>query len=537
MSLIVRCIGVDRHRDDRVPDLAGARRDATAVWALVRDTLPTADARLVADEEATADAIRQALAESLAAAGPDDDVLLMFAGHGTQDHRLVAHDTAPEAYDATTVPMRDLAALFRATRARSVVCILDCCFSGAAPARVLEDTPVSRDLPVDPSAFGGAGRVMITASRPDEPAYEHPRRRHGLLTNALITVLTRAGSGAGDTVSLATAMDEVLDAVRADAVAMGCVQTPQLFGVVDGGLTMPVLRPGSHFRAAFPEAARPVVGPAVAGLSAYGLPTAALDAWAEAYPSGLNLLQLDAVNKFGVLAGESALVIAPTSAGKTFIGELAAVRAIAGGRKAVFLFPYRALVNEKYDQFVARYGEGLGLRVVRCTGDYADQRTRFVNGKYDVAVLTFEMFLALAVGNRAVLPRVGLVVIDEAQFIADPTRGITVELLLTLLRAARDRGSRRNCSRCRRPSGRSTTWTTGSGSRRSCRPTDRYRSSSASSTAPEHSRCSRPMAAEKRASSCRRTRWSSAGKRRVRRTSSSRSCDSWWPTGTPASRS
>jgi replicative superfamily II helicase len=450
MSLIVRCVGVDRHRDPRVPDLTGARRDATAVWALVRDTLPGADARLVADADATAEAIRRVLGDTLGAAGPDDDVLLMFAGHGTHDHRLVAHDTTPDAYEATTVPMRDLAALFRTTRARSVVCVLDCCFSGAAPARVLEDTPASRDLPVDASAFGGAGRVMITASRLDEPAYEHPRRRHGLLSNALITVLTRAGAGeaagtgaavvGAGTVSLATAMDEVLALVRADAAAMGCTQTPQLLGLIDGGLTMPALRRGAHFLAAFPETGRPAVGPAVADLAAYDLPPAALAAWAEAYPAGLNALQVAAVNEYGVLAGDSALVVAPTSAGKTLIGELAAVRAVADGRKAVFLLPYRALVNEKYDQFASRYGAGLGLRVVRCTGDYADQRAAFVNGKYDLALLTFEMFLALAVGNRAVLPRVGLVVLDEAQFIADPGRGITVELLLTLLRAARDRG-------------------------------------------------------------------------------------------------
>lgn len=441
MSLIVRCVGIDRHRDDRIPDLAGARRDATALWALISDTLPNADARLIADETATSSAIRQVLADTLGAAGTDDDVIFMFAGHGTHDHRLVAHDTSVQTYESTTIPMSELAALFRSTQARSAICILDCCFSGAAPARVLEGTPASRDVPVDAQSFGGAGRVMITASKFNESAYEHPQRRHGLLTNALLSVLTRAGAAGGmDTVSLATAMDEVLSIVRADAAAMGCTQTPILLGVVEGGLTVPALRPGARYFEAFPEAARPVVGARIADLAAYRLPHSVLDAWGDRYPDGLNDLQLAAVNERGVLAGDSALVIAPTSAGKTFIGELAAVRAIAEGRKAVFLLPYRALVNEKYDQFAALYGDRLGLRVVRCSGDYADERMAFVNGRYDLAVLTFEMFLALAVGNRAVLPRIGLVVLDEAQFISDPTRGITVELILTLIRTARERG-------------------------------------------------------------------------------------------------
>src|SRR6185369_8087286 len=40
----------------------------------------------------------------------------------------------------------------------------------------------------------------------------------------------------------------------------------------------------------------------------------------------------------------------------------------------------------------------------------------------------------------ALLHQLGLVVLDEAQFIADPKRGITVELLLTYLLAAREKG-------------------------------------------------------------------------------------------------
>ena len=45
-------------------------------------------------------------------------------------------------------------------------------------------------------------------------------------------------------------------------------------------------------------------------------------AWQERYPDGLNALQRTAINDHGVLAGGSLLVVAPTSAGKTFIGDL-----------------------------------------------------------------------------------------------------------------------------------------------------------------------------------------------------------------------
>ena len=78
--------------------------------------------------------------------------------------------------------------------------------------------------------------------------------------------------------------------------------------------------------------------------------------------------------------------------------------------------------------------------MLRCTGDYADQREPFVKGQYDIAILTFEMFLGLSVAVPTLLSKIGLVVLDEAQFVTDPTRGIGVELLLTNLLAARKRG-------------------------------------------------------------------------------------------------
>src|SRR5882672_11318458 len=107
---------------------------------------------------------------------------------------------------------------------------------------------------------------------------------------------------------------------------------------------------------------------------------------------------------------------------------------------AVFLVPYRALVSEKFDTFSRQY-ESSGLRVLRCSGDYQDQVKEFVLGRYDLAFLTFEMFLQLSVARSAMLDAIGLVVLDEAQFITDPNRGINVELLLTLLLRAGARGA------------------------------------------------------------------------------------------------
>jgi replicative superfamily II helicase len=436
MALYSTFVGVDRHRDLGIRDLTGARRDATALWALFSDTLPGITAALIVDADATIERVRRALDETLGAAGPDDTVIITFSGHGTHDHRLVAHDTASADLHGTTIPMDEVVSRLRQSHAGAVLCVLDCCFSGGAPARVLEDSPVPRDAVSPLLEVVGKGRVLIAASNVDEPAYELPGSGHGILTKAIIDVLR----GEEGQVSLPTAVDKITSRVRAEAERIGVTQTPVFFNYVEGGLVLPALRAGERFFAAFPELSGVRVGRNISELAAFGLPAEVTSAWASQFTAGLNDLQLEAVNEQRVLDGVSLLVVAPTSAGKTFVGEMAAARAVTEGRKAAFLLPYRALVNEKYGQFSALYGERLGMRVVRCTGDYSDQTSLFVRGKYDLALLTYEMFLNLAVSNPALLNQLGLVVIDEAQFITDPNRGVSVELLLTHLLAAREKG-------------------------------------------------------------------------------------------------
>lgn len=430
-------IGIDKYADSSVRELTGALRDATALWALVSDSMPGAVATLLTDSNATIVNIRAALNETLISACEDDTVVLTFSGHGTRSQQLVAHDTSRSDLEGSTIGMDELAAAFKASKAKAILCVIDCCFSGAAPARILDDSPVSRDpgFPIDELA--GAGRILISACHVNEVAYESPTSRHGLLTLALIHALQE---GTAEHVDLVAAMAAVMQSVRGAAGQLGVTQTPVLLGHIEGGLVLPRLVPGPRFHAAFPEATGIRVTAALDELRQFGIPQSVLDEWTERFRAGLNDLQIAAVNDYRILDGDSLLVVAPTSSGKTFIGEMAATKAIVDGRKAVFLLPYRALVNEKFDLFSGIYGDRLGMRVIRCTGDHTDETGQFVRGKYEIAVLTYEMFLNLALRNVGVLNQLGLVVLDEAQFITDPVRGITVELLLTHLLAARQRG-------------------------------------------------------------------------------------------------
>lgn len=436
MALIGRFIGVNRYLDPNIRDLNGAGRDAIALWALFSDTIPEMDAGLLVNADANVHSIRQALQETLENATSDDTVILFFSGHGTHDHRLTAHDTSRGDLENTTVPMQELADLFKRSSAKSILCILDCCFSGGAPAKVLEDSPIPRSLENPLQSLSGTGRMILAASNFDELSYELSSTGHGILTKAILDTL----QSTEETVNLLTAMNKVMELVRTEAARAGYVQTPVVLNHIEGGLILPSLKPGQKYFAAFPDKQGFKVTQNIADLSQFDLPHELLTEWEGLFKNGLNNLQLSAVNDYRILDGSSLLVIAPTSSGKTFSGELASARALVEGKKAVFLLPYRALVNEKYDQFYQLYGEKLGNRIIRCTGDYQDQNNDFIKGKYDIALLTYEMFLNLSIAMPFVLNNIGLVVLDEAQFITDPVRGISVELLLTNLIMARNRG-------------------------------------------------------------------------------------------------
>jgi len=427
-------IGIDRYLDPDLTELGGCARDALALWSLFKDTIPDLEDTLLLNADATIEGIKNALASALTYAEEDDTVIISYAGHGTRSHCLTAHNTSSLNYSDTTIPMEEVAAIFNATRAKSVLFILDCCFSGEAPARVIADSPLPRANGFAFKDIGGEGKIMLAACKETEVAWEHPKTKHGLLTDAFIQVFTRPSK---TPLNITEGLAEAMEIVSAEAGRIGHSQTASLFGNIRGGFTLPTLVKGKNYFVAFPEEQAVKISQDIKELEKLGIPKVVVNTWLAKFPNGLNELQLEAVNEKGLLTGENLLVVAPTSSGKTFVGEMAAIKAVATGKKAVFLIPYKALVNEKYDEFVNQYESSLGLRIIRCTGDYQDQLSAFLKGKYDLAILTYEMFLNLAVGNPAVLNLLGLVVIDEAQFVTNPGRGIVVELLLTFLLTAR----------------------------------------------------------------------------------------------------
>jgi helicase len=63
-----------------------------------------------------------------------------------------------------------------------------------------------------------------------------------------------------------------------------------------------------------------------------------------------------------------------------------------------------------------------------------------LRGQYDIALLTYEKFAAIALSFPHVLSQAGVVVVDEAQMIANAGRGANLEFILTLIRMRRRQG-------------------------------------------------------------------------------------------------
>jgi helicase len=214
-------------------------------------------------------------------------------------------------------------------------------------------------------------------------------------------------------------------------------QQPTIRGTFDGEFTWSVLSPGLIYRAAFPDRGQPVATADIASLAAFGFPQAVIQAWAGEIPR-LNQLQLEAINDYGILRSEHLVASAPTSSGKTMLGELAAIRGALDRRRALFLMPLKALVNDKLRHFQRVYGP-FGVRTIEATGETADL-TPLLRGRYDIALLTYEKFTAIALTHPYILEQVGTIVVDEVQMIADPSRGANLEFILTLLRMRRRDG-------------------------------------------------------------------------------------------------
>jgi superfamily II RNA helicase len=123
------------------------------------------------------------------------------------------------------------------------------------------------------------------------------------------------------------------------------------------------------------------------------------------------------------LATTDVIVSVPTGSGKTYVAIEAAKRAIDADRTVIYTSPLKALSNTKFTEFSKLFGaDSVGI----LTGDRRD------NPQAPLLIMTTEilrnLFYDAAGGEIDVrLDTLGLVIMDESQYIADPERGVVWE--------------------------------------------------------------------------------------------------------------
>jgi len=121
--------------------------------------------------------------------------------------------------------------------------------------------------------------------------------------------------------------------------------------------------------------------------------------------------------------GISVFVSAPTGSGKTVIAEVAVEEALKSQGQAIYTAPIKALSNQKFRDFHARYGEKVGI----LTGDLN------LNPEAPLLIMTTEIYRNCLFENPERFARCRWVIFDEVHYLDDPERGTVWEeaLLLT----------------------------------------------------------------------------------------------------------
>lgn len=167
-------------------------------------------------------------------------------------------------------------------------------------------------------------------------------------------------------------------------------------------------------------------------LNKLGVPQFVIESFKKQNITKLYPAQIKAI-KNGVLDGKNMLVCTPTSSGKTAIATFAITKKLTEnkGSKAVYLVPLKALANEKFKDYKELFKDS-GFNIAISTGDI-DSSSEWL-AKYDLLILTTEKMDSLIRHQCSWLYNVSLVVIDEIHLLNDPSRGPTLEILITILK-------------------------------------------------------------------------------------------------------
>ena len=159
-------------------------KDARDVHNLLRAPAhcgyPDANVRLLLDDKATADSIRDGIRWPAGAAGLGDTALVFFSGHGGRietgpqaGNYLIPYDCDPANLGGTAIPGEELTGVLRDIQSQRLLIFFDSCYSGGTgETKGLGPEQTEFKSGLEESYYErlaqGTGRVIMASSRSDE---------------------------------------------------------------------------------------------------------------------------------------------------------------------------------------------------------------------------------------------------------------------------------------------------------------------------------------------------------------------------------
>jgi hypothetical protein len=174
--------------------------------------------------------VGKAIADFFAAGERDDLMLLYFSGHGLKDDNgrlyLAMRNTVRGSLRFTALSAQSVQETVSESRPRQTILVLDCCYSGAYAA---EQFTKSDSAVHTKEAFGGRGRIVLTASDSTQYAFEGTE---SVFTHHLVEGL-RTGAADVDADGGITT-DELYDYTYKAVTAERPNQRPRQFAEIEG---------------------------------------------------------------------------------------------------------------------------------------------------------------------------------------------------------------------------------------------------------------------------------------------------------------
>lgn len=200
-------IGINKYSDPDIESLKVAGVDAMSLYQILTNPngggFPKENVKLLLDNQATRESITRTLGEWLPnQAKSDDMVLIFYSGHGGiepdttgeepdgNSKYLIPHDANVNNLFSTAIENSTVSKMLQRIPSNKMIFLIDCCYSGGATTGeeiVKSVTPSSTKVGTDVyNDFSGSGRVVISASLPDQVSFEVPKLNHGIFTYNLL---------------------------------------------------------------------------------------------------------------------------------------------------------------------------------------------------------------------------------------------------------------------------------------------------------------------------------------------------------------